>query len=355
MSSRRAEHGPTCLGRPARRRSVGSVVAGLLLATALVGGAAALDTIFFRIGTGSPDASYFPIGALIASAISNPPGSRPCEDGGSCGVPGLIAVAQTTHGSIENVEAIRAGTFESGLTQADIAYWAYTGTNVFEKPGAIQNLRAIANLFQESLHIVVRADSGIASIAELKGKRVSLGDKGSATLVTARLVLGAYGVGEKRIKPEYLSVDEAARRLSDGTLDALVDVSGHPVPAIEELSHSLPIALLPVAGAEAEALRRKYPFFAVDLIPSEAYRTAAATITLGIGTLLVVAADLDDALVYGIAKALWHPSTRRLFDQSGPLGRQIRVETALAGVPIPLHPGAARYYSEREGQAPVEK
>src|SRR5262249_32596218 len=189
------------------------------------GGALSQDTGFFRIGTGSPDASYFPIGAIIASAISNPPGSRPCDEGGSCGVPGLIAVAQTTRGSIDNVEAIRAGSFESGLTQADIAYWAYTGTNVFEKTGAVRNLRAIANLFQESLHIVVRADSGITSIADLKGKRVSLGEQGSGTLVTARLVLDAYGVGEKRIKAEYLPPAEAAHRLQAGTLDAFVEIS----------------------------------------------------------------------------------------------------------------------------------
>ena len=354
MSSRPAAHRPAKIGRPVRWRAALRVLArrsvtGLALALGLAGGTVlAQDTRFFRIGTGSPGASYFPIGGLIASAISNPPGSRPCDQGGSCGVPGLIAVAQTTRGSIENVEAIRSGTFESGLTQSDVAYWAYTGTSVFGKSGPVKNLRAIANLYQESLHIVVRAHAGIASIADLKGKRVSLGEKGSGTLVTARLVLEAYGLGEKRIKPAYLPVGEAGDRLRAGTLDAIMIVSGYPVPAIADLAAAAPIALLAVEGETAAALRIKYPFFAVDIIPMDAYNTAANTITLGIGALWVVAAELDDDLVYGITKALWHKNTRKLLDQGSPIGRQIRVDTALAGLPIPLHPGAARYYGEIE-------
>jgi hypothetical protein len=261
-------------------------------------------------------------------------------------VPGLIAVAQTTQGSIENVEAIRDGLLESGLSQADIAYWAYTGARNFEKDGAIENLRAIANLYQEGLHIIVRADSEIAAIADLKGKRVALSEKGSGSLVTARLVLEAYGLSEKRIKPEYLAIGPAMDRLRDGGVDAVMFVGGSPLPAIADLAQTVDIRLLPVDGEPAQKLREKYPFLTVDLVPADAYRGVPSTVTLGVGALWLVSADLDPELVYGITRALWHQSTRKLLDEGSALGRKIRVETALNGVPIPLHPGAERFYSE---------
>jgi hypothetical protein len=307
---------------------------------------------YFRIGTGATGGSYFTIGALIANAISNPPGSRDCDKGGSCGVPGLIAVAQTTQGSIENVEAIRDGLLESGLSQADIAYWAYTGARNFEKGGAIENLRAIANLYQEGLHVIVRADSKIAAIADLRGKRVALSEKGSGSLVTARLVLEAYGLSEKRIKPEYLAIGPAMDRLRDGGVDAVMFVGGSPLPAIADLAQTVDIRLLPVDGEPAQKLRAKYPFLTVDLVPADAYRGVPSTVTLGVGALWLVSADLDPELVYGITRALWHQSTRKLLDEGSALGRKIRVETALNGVPIPLHPGAERFYSELS-QAPA--
>ena len=348
--------GQTPVGRHLRRAGA-RLTAALLLAVALAAAPSAQETRFFRIGTGATGASYFAIGGVIASAVSNPPGSRPCERGGSCGVPGLIAVAQTTQGSVENVEAIGAGTLESGLSQADIAYWAFTGTNVFKKKGPIANLRAIANLYLESLHIVVRAESGIESVAGLKGKRVSLGEKASGTVVTARLVLSAYGLNEKKVKPEYLAIGPAVDALRAGKIDAFIMIAGHPVPAIADLAQSTDIRLLPVAGETAEAFREKYPFLTLDLIPEGTYRGAGTTITLGVGALWLVAADLEEELVYGLTRALWHKSTRKLLDEGNPIGRKIRIESALVGIPIPLHPGAQRYYAEaaaEQAQPPAQ-
>ena len=152
----------------------------LLLAAFFLRPGFAQEMTFFRIGTGSTGGTYFPIGGLIANAISNPPGARPCDRGGSCGPMGLIAVAQSTDGSIANVEAIRAGRLESGLAQADIAYWAYKGLRVFKGKGKqVEKLRAIANLYPEAVHVVVRRDAKIAKIADLRGKRVSLGPRDS--------------------------------------------------------------------------------------------------------------------------------------------------------------------------------
>ncbi len=164
--------------RRASRRRLAGMAAALLLALSLVPPVAAQETKFLRIGTGAIGGTYFPVGGLIANAISSPPGSRSCEAGGSCGVPGLIAVTQSTQGSVENVIAVGGGELETALTQADIAYFAYFGKGVLAKRGRLSNLRAIANLFPEMVHLVVRRESGIWEVAGLKGKRVNLGERG---------------------------------------------------------------------------------------------------------------------------------------------------------------------------------
>jgi uncharacterized protein len=299
---------------------------------------------FFRIGTGPTSGNYFAIGGLIANAISNPPGSRPCERGGSCGVPGLIAIAQTTQGSVQNIDQIASHTVESALCQSDIAFWAYSGTGMYTGKKAIDGLRAIANLFGESLHIVVRADSKIESIVDLKGKRVSLGERGAGTRATAALLLETFGLGTNKLVGQQMRLPTAIESLRDGKIDALFAVGGAPIPAIADLAGAIDLRLLPVEGARAEALRRDYPFLTIDIIPADTYRNVPTAITVGIGTYWLVLADLDDALVYGVTQALWHQSTRKLLDESSPMGRRIRIENALVGLPLPLHPGAARYY-----------
>jgi hypothetical protein len=301
---------------------------------------------FFRIGTGPTNSPLFPIGTAIAAAISNPPGSRACERGGSCGVPGVIGVAQTTAGSTENVAALAAGTFESALSQADVAFLAYSGEGGFKEPGAAVKLRAIANLFQVSLHIVVRADSGITAVGGLKGMRVALGEKGSGNLETARLLLKAYNLSEKKVKPAYLGLEGAAAEFLAGKLDAVIAVTATPDPVIASLAEATPIALLPITDAPGDAFRVKYPFLSVDVIPKSVYAGIEPTVTVGLGVLWLVNAELDEALAHDITQALWHPATRKLLDESNPIGRKIRVETALFGIPIPLHAGAARYYTE---------
>jgi TRAP transporter TAXI family solute receptor len=118
--------------------------------------AAQQDVTFFRIGTGGTIGTYYPVGGLIANAISNPPGSRTCADGGSCGVPNLIATAVATDGSVANVAGITGGHMQSGFVQSDVAYWAFKGSGIYEGKPKIDVLRAIANLYPESFHVVTR-------------------------------------------------------------------------------------------------------------------------------------------------------------------------------------------------------
>ncbi|SKA35037.1 TAXI family TRAP transporter solute-binding subunit [Consotaella salsifontis] len=325
----------------------GAIVAVAISGFAFSGPSEAQDMKFFRIATGGTAGTYFPIGGLIANAISNPPGSRACEEGGSCGAPGVVATAIASNGSVANVNAIGSGAVESGFSQSDVAYWAQTGTGVFEGKGKVEKLRAIANLYPESIHLIASKDSGITSVADLKGKRVSLDEPGSGTLVDARLILQAYGLDEKSVEPEYLKPNQAADRMRDGAMDAFFFVGGFPAGAIVELASSTPITVVPIDGEGAEKVIGEHQFFAKNTIPSGTYEGQQGDVqTLSVGAQWVTSADQPDDLIYEVTKALWNDNTRKLLDAGHSKGKSITKETALDGVAIPLHPGAERFYKE---------
>ncbi|MBV0892834.1 TAXI family TRAP transporter solute-binding subunit [Paracoccus sp. Z118] len=323
-------------------------IAGLAAATliALSGVASAQEMTFFRIGTGGTAGTYYPIGGLLANAISAPPGSRACEEGGACGVPGLVASAVAANGSVANVNAIMGGALESGFAQGDVAAWAYTGTGIWEGQPAAEKLRAIANLYPESIHLIASADSGIESVADLAGKRVSLDEPGSGTLVDAQLILAAAGLSESDITPEYLKPDQAADRMRDGAMDAFFFVGGYPAGAIAELASQQAVKVVPIDGEIATAVLEN-EFFATDTIPAGTYENQDTDVqTIAVGAQWVTSADQPEELIYGITKALWNDATRVQLDAGHAKGKQIVPENATAGLGLPLHPGAERFYRE---------
>ena len=328
-----------------RRFAIGlAAVAAAALAT---GAAFAQGPQFFRIGTGGTSGTYYPIGGLIANAISNPPGSRPCEEGGSCGVPDLIASALSANGSVANINAIAGGALESGFSQSDVATWAQTGTGIWEDQDPVEGLRAIANLYPESIHLVASADAGIESPADLAGKRVSLDEPGSGTLVDARIILEAYGLSEDDVEPEFLKPAQAGERMRDGALDAFFFVGGFPAGGIAELASQHDITIVPITGDGAQGILDEYSFFAEDTIPAGTYEGVDQdTTTISVGAQWITSADQPEELIYEITKAMWNESTRALLDGGHAKGKQITAETALDGVGIPLHPGAERFYRE---------
>jgi uncharacterized protein len=320
----------------------------LLAAILVASSAAAQDQRYFRIGTGGTGGTYFQIGGAIASAISSPPGAPDCQRNRICGVPGLIAVAQATQGSIENVQAIAQGKVESGLVQADIAGWAWRGSRMFQKTGKVEKLRAIASLFPESLHLVAHASSGITEVRGLAGKRISLGEPESGTLADVRLVLAAAGLKEERLKPQYLRLAQAAANLKSGELDAFFIVAGAPVPAIQDVAAGGALHLIGLPDQVVDSITKKYRFLVRDEIPAGTYKGIDQPIaTIGTTAVWVVAADVPDSLVYAILKTLWQEPTQKLLESRHPIGKRIRLDTALQGLDIPLHTGAARYYQEQ--------
>ncbi|MEM7225147.1 MAG: TAXI family TRAP transporter solute-binding subunit [Pseudomonadota bacterium] len=306
----------------------------------------AQEVSFFRIGTGPTAGTYFPVGGLIASAISNPPGSRACDRGGACGVPGMIGVAVSTEGSVSNVVEVASGALDSGLTQADVLYWAYSGSGLFETRGALPNLRAIANLFPEAVHIVARADLRIDSVADLKGKRVSLDLDGSGTKADAELVLAAFNLTPEEMEVMPVGVNAAIDLLRAGDLDAFFFVAGTPANAVSELAEAALVKLVPIDGPEVDNLVTEAPFFSRITIPSGTYFNIGETPTLAVGAQWAVSSEVPDDVVYGCCKALWHINTRPLLENGHPKAKLIQLDTALDGLGAPLHPGAERYYKE---------
>ena len=305
---------------------------GALAATvALIGSAHAQQ--FFRIGTGGTAGTYYPVGGMIANAVSQP---------GK-----IVATAQASNGSLANVTAVASGSLEAGLSQSDVATWAYTGTGAFDGKPKITDLRMIANLYPESIHLVVKKGSGIKSVADLKGKRVALDEPGSGTLIDARMVLAAYGVKESDIKPEYIKPNQAGDKLKDGALDAFFFVGGAPAGAIAELASSgAGIELLPLAGPQADALRKSSPFFAVDNIPANTYKDVPGVQTLAVGAQLVTSAKVDAETVYQVTKAMYSDATQKTLQAGHAKGKYITKENAVQAVGIPFHPGAERFYKE---------
>lgn len=314
---------------------------------ALSGTASAQDLNIIRIGTGSTAGTYFPIGGLIGNAISNPPGSRPCERGGSCGVPGLIAVAQSTGGSLDNIRSVEAGLMEMGLSQADVAYWSYFGTGSFEGNKPRDTLRALANLFPENIHLIARADAGIETLMDLKGKRVSLGGPGSGSQIDARLIMNAFGLRFSDIKIQNLGLEPSVAALVAGDIDAFFLVTGAPALAIQDLAERVPLTFVPIEGPIAEQLAKIFPFFSLGQIPAGAYGDNLATPTLDVGAILLGRADMADDLAYGIVRAIWHPNTAPLLANGHPRAKLMALSRAAKGIGFTLHPGARRYYVEQ--------
>ncbi|MEL7463431.1 MAG: TAXI family TRAP transporter solute-binding subunit [Pseudomonadota bacterium] len=326
-----------------------SLVGAAAVATMVAGTAMAQSPTFFRIGTGGAGGTYFPIGGTIANGISAPPGARACDKGGQCGVPGLIAIAQSTTASVFNNAAVQNGELEAGLAAADVTRSMYLGEGKFEgKPHP--KLRIIANLYPEDLHLVMPKGASIDSLADLAGKRVGIAQAGSGTQVAVLQMLEAWGVTRDNMDEAELNNSQSAERLADGQLDAYFYAAGWPVAAMVQLSSTKGMSLHSFSEEDVAKINEIIPAYIPSKIPGGVYEGVDNdVITPAVSAMLVVSSDLDEELVYGITAALWNDNTRKLLDNGHAKGKQITAESALDGVAalgVPLHAGAERFYKE---------
>ncbi|WP_286951513.1 MULTISPECIES: TAXI family TRAP transporter solute-binding subunit [Aminobacterium] len=311
------------------RRSWAMVLMVAFCIMMFAGGASA-RTLQWTLATGGTAGTYYPLGGAIAQILSNH-------------VPEVNITAQSTGASVENMNLITAGDVDLALVQNDIAHYAYTGTEFFK--GKIQNVRAIARLYPETIHVVVPADSELVTIRDFKGKDVSVGAPGSGNEANARQIFGAYGLEYKDFTPHFLSYAETADHFKDRMLDAFIYTTGAPNSSIQDICTLHKIKFIPIYGKMREALMAEYPFFAVELMPANTYSGQVEPVeTVAVQAILIAGENLPEEEVYLITKALFENLDE--VGESHHKGKSITLEKALDGITIPLHPGAERYYKE---------
>ncbi len=318
-----------------------------MLGLGFSGSGRAEEVRYFRIGAASASGSYYPVAEVLSAIISQPPGAVSCESDGPCGVPGLVAITQVSEGSVANLNAVNSGEIESGLAQADLIDWAARGVGMFAGSPRMRGVRAIANLYQESFHLIALRDAGIESVVDLKGRRVSIDRIGSGTHAEALLLLNAYGLGVEDIIMVQETPGRAAEMMLAGQIDAMLFIGGYPVKPVSELALSGKAMMVPFTGAPVAKLMEENRFLAAELIPANAYTPSFGDVqSLAVGAQWIVSASIDEETVYRITRALWDTHNRAALRKGHPLGARIRPEMAMQNNAVPLHPGALRYYRE---------
>jgi TRAP transporter TAXI family solute receptor len=317
---------------------------GLILSGLLAAGAASppVGRISFQIATGSSAGAFFPVGQAIAGLISHPPGVDRCDAAPVCGPAGLVISVRTSQGAIDNVTEVNDGDAESGFAQSDVVAAAVKGRAPFH--GKAAHIRVLASLFDEDVHLVVAAHAKIKSVADLRGKRVSLGDEGAGSSLTMREILYAYNLPDNSVKLVPPGDETDTALIQEGKLDAFFAVGGVPQPVLAALFAQGKIRLVPIDGAGRDRLIKMVPSFKTAVIPANLYAGQGATQTVATRALWIVRDSVPDDLVYGIARALFQPMNRAALGASHPSAREINLADAAVNLPAPLHAGAARFY-----------
>ena len=308
----------------------------LVLAISLVMGmlsfGMAAERQFIAIATGGTGGTYYPLGGALAQMLSN-------------NVEGLIVTAQTGNASIANCNLISRGQIETAFSQANTTYWSYSATGILKDAQPITNLRGIASLYPETIHIIANKASGIKTIEDLKGKRVGVGAPNSGTAADAEIILNAHGITFDDIKADFLSFNEVAQRLIDGQIDAGFTTAGFPTSSIINIATKRDIVLIPMSAEKIKELVEAIPYYGATVIPGGLYKGVDEDVpALATPALWICDAKLSPTLVYKMTKALWEH--RDVLEKVHSQGKNITLETALDGIGIPLHPGAESYYKE---------
>lgn len=324
-----------------------AICAGLMAAPlAAQGFPPETQRISFQIATGPVASSSFRVGETIAGIISNPPGLGRCRVDGVCGPEGLIATSRSSSGSVSNAIAVSAGRVKSAIVQGDIAAAALSGEGPFRRLGPLSQLRTIARLHDETLHLVVGSRSRIRKLADLAGKRVAIDGPASATNHTVRALLDAAKIAPSRLKLSFEGGERAAEALRAGRLDAFFIVGAAPVKTVDTLVRRGQARVVGLDARAVAQLTTRNPMFSRHVLPSDSYRSSRAVTTLNVGTVWVVHKSLPEDVVRGILRSLWNPANKPVLRRLGKVAPTIDPSRAAEGLPLPLHSGAERFYAE---------
>jgi TRAP transporter TAXI family solute receptor len=323
-----------------RRITLTSAAAALAAGALLVGlgdAVTAAEQRFISIGTGGVTGVYYPAGGAICRLVNK---DRK-EHGIRCSV-------ESTEGSVYNVTAIREGELDLGVAQSDVQFNAYNGAADFADQGPYEGLRAVFSVHPEPFTVVARADSGIETFDDLKGKRVNVGNPGSGQRATMEVVMKAKGwTADDFALASELKSAEQSQALCDNKIDAMVFTVGHPSGSIQEATASCPAVIVAVEGPEIDKIVEENPYYRKATIPGGMYAGNDADVaTFGVGATLVCSDTVPEDVIYVVVKAVFesfedfrkmHPALENLSQE----------EMIRGGLSAPLHPGAEKYYKEK--------
>lgn len=285
----------------------------------------------YVFATGGTSGTYFPLGGAIAN-IENTVNKDA----------GFNVTVNSTGASKENIMLVSKGEADFAIVQNDVTDYSAKGEVLFDAP--VGGVATVASIYPEIVQVVAAADGGINSIADLKGKRVSIGDAGSGVEANALQVLAAYGLSTDDISVNRLSFKESGNAFKDGAVDAFFVTAGVPNTAISELAVTRALKLINIDGSEADQLIEQYPFYTNITIPKDVYNTAEDIQTVGVRAIIVCREDLNENEVYLFTKALYDNLDELATAHAK--GKEFKLEEANDGVTVALHPGAAKYFTE---------
>lgn len=312
------------------------LIAALSVAGLATTATAKPETQFVTIGTGGVTGVYYPTGGAICRLVNQ----KRKEHGIRCSV-------ESTGGSVYNINTIRAGELDMGVAQSDWQYHAYNGTSKFKDSGKFKELRAVFSVHPEPFTVVARADSGIKTFDDLKGKRVNIGNPGSGQRATTEVLLAAKGwkLSDFALASE-LKAAEQSKALCDNKIDAMVYVVGHPSGSIKEATTSCDSKLVEVSGKAVNGLINKNSFYRKATIPGGMYSNNDKDVdTFGVGATFVSSTNVPDDVIYNVVKAVFEnfDSFQKFHPAFANLKKEEMVKDSLSA---PLHPGAKKYYKE---------
>jgi TRAP transporter TAXI family solute receptor len=312
-----------------------AIAGAAALALAMTAPAAAEEK-FITIGTGGQTGVYYVVGQSICALVNRGTAEH-----------NIKCTAPSTGGSIANLNALKAGDQTMGVAQSDWQYHAYNGTSQFEG-NKFDKERAVFSVHAEPFTVVARTDSGIKSFADLKGKRVNVGNPGSGQRGTMEVVMEKLGwtMGDFALASELKSAEQSSA-LCDNKVDAIIFTVGHPNGSIQEATTSCEAVLIPVTGAEIDTLVGDNPYYSKATIPGGMYKGTDSDVeTFGVRATFVSSADVDEDTVYQVVKAVFD-NFDRFKDLHPAFANLTPEEMVKAGLSAPLHPGAEKYFKEK--------
>jgi len=282
---------------------------------------------FISMLTGGTSGTYYPLGGAMAKIITDETG--------------IQTDAVSSNASADNVIALQEEEAEIAFVQTDVVANAVDGVNAFDG-NPVDNVLALGSLYPETIQIVTTDKAGIESVEDLEGKTVSVGAPGSGTYINAEQILEVHGMTMDDIDAENLDFGESTGGIQDGNIDAAFITAGTPTGAVEGLSATEDVSIVPVAQDKADELVEQYPYYAADTVPEGTYGLEEDVETVAVLAMLAVTDNISEDAVYDMTKALYE-NTDQISHAKGEL---ITLESALDGIGIDLHPGAKKYFDE---------